>query len=104
MSRAEVKVRIPGKIKSSLVHDWGVSLWPMHALSSIWQEGHGFHSSASVVRHLSPVSLVASPMNIAHQDPLHGILQKNNGWTYHGLLQGNFLTQRSNLCLLSHLL
>ena len=61
MSRAEVKLRIPGKLKCLLVHDSGVSLWLMHALSSIWQEGNGFHPRASVVRHLSPVSLLASP-------------------------------------------
>lgn len=104
MSRAEVKLRIPGKLKCLLVHDWGLSLWPVHALSSIWQEGRGFHSSASVVRHLSPVSLVASPITQPTKTLSMGFYRKNNGWTDHGLLQGNFVTQGSNLCLLSHLL
>ena len=55
MSRAELKVRIPGKLKLSLVHDWGLSIWPMHVLSSIGQEGGGFLSSVSVVHRLSPI-------------------------------------------------
>ena len=60
MSRAEVKFRIPVKLKWSRVHDWGVSIWPMHALSSIWQEGLECHFSASVVGHLS-LSHLLSP-------------------------------------------
>ena len=76
MSRAEVKVRNPVKIKLSLVHDWDVSIWPMHALSSNCQEGGRVHSSVSMVHHLSSISLVASPWTVAQKDLLNGMLQE----------------------------
>ena len=55
-----------------------------------------------VLSWVSRVRLFATPWTVAHQVPLSmGFTGKNTGVGCHVLLQGVFLTQGSNLCLMS---
>ena len=54
-----------------------------------------------VLSYFNPVRLFATLWTVAHQPPLSvDYLGKNTGVSCHAILQGIFLTQRSNPCLL----
>ena len=84
------------------------SSWPWETLRVCRHPPDSAVERACVLSHFSHVQLFATPWTIAHQTPLcpWNSIGKNTGVGCHSLLQGIFLTQRSNpslLCLLRYL-
>ena len=96
-------------MKSSIITRWcgqphseGLfQIISLHPISFAWTSYMGAPCTLCMLSHFSHVWLFANPWTVAHQAPLWYSPGKNTAVGCHAFLQGTFLTQRSNPCLLT---